>query len=184
MLTWLLMVLAGIAVVVGSWLVYVYHDGNFAEVVPGELYRSAQLSDKDLTRQIATNGIRSVLNLRGAEPKSEWYVAERDAALAAGVKHYDLRLASRKELSLKQFQDLMDIMENAPKPLLIHCHRGADRTGLAAALYLRHIERRPLEEAASQLSLRYGHFPWLGSKTAAMERSLYAAEEPPVRYQY
>ena len=42
---------------------------------------------------------------------------------------------------------------------------------LVAALYLAQIENRPVDEAAGQLSLIYGHFPYLTSKTGAMDRS-------------
>ncbi len=40
----------------------------------------------------------------------------------------------------------------------MHCKAGADRAGLAAALYLILHEGRPVAEAARQLSARYGHF--------------------------
>ena len=40
--------------------------------------------------------------------------------------------------------------------MLIHCKSGADRTGLAAGLWLL-LQGRPPEEAVAQLSLRWGH---------------------------
>ena len=51
---------------------------------------------------------------------------------------------------------------------------------LVAALYLAQIENRPVDEAAGQLSLIYGHFPYLTSKTGAMDRSFrdYVAANP------
>ena len=42
------------------------------------------------------------------------------------------------------------------EPALIHCKSGADRTGLAAGLWLM-AQGRPVEEALDQLSLRFGH---------------------------
>lgn len=50
----------------------------------------------------------------------------------------------------------------APKPLLIHCESGADRSGLAAALYLAAISGAGEEVAEEQLGLKYGHIsePW------------------------
>ena len=35
----------------------------------------------------------------------------------------------------------------------MHCKSGADRAGLASALWLLHVERRPVAEAMKQLSL-------------------------------
>jgi len=54
-------------------------------------------------------------------------------------------------------------MRDAPKPLLIHCKAGADRTGLASALYLGALEHQTRETAGWQLSILYGHIaiPWL-----------------------
>ena len=39
----------------------------------------------------------------------------------------------------------------------MHCKSGADRAGLASALYLMHVENKPVAEAKKQLSLRYLH---------------------------
>src|SRR5262249_28381673 len=52
-------------------------------------------------------------------------------------------------------------------PALVHCKSGADRAGFAAALYLLMVEKRPLDEAARQLSLLYGHFPF--AKTGILD---------------
>ncbi len=64
---------------------------------------------------------------------------------------------------------LVKLMKEAKKPLLIHCKAGADRTSLASALYLygTHDKQNPQEA----ISIVYGHFPWLGSKTKAMDES-------------
>ncbi len=48
-------------------------------------------------------------------------------------------------------------MRDAPKPLLIHCLAGADRTGLASALYVAGVEGRGELAAEWQLSIAYGH---------------------------
>jgi len=46
------------------------------------------------------------------------------------------------------------------RPVLFHCRSGADRTGLAAALYLMECEGEPLERAWGKgLSIVYGHVP-------------------------
>src|SRR5262249_29836647 len=42
-------------------------------------------------------------------------------------------------------------------PLLFHCRRGADRTGLASAMVLLLQTSTSLDEARRQLALRYGH---------------------------
>ena len=72
---------------------------------------------------------------------------------------------------------LVALMRDAPKPLLIHCRAGADRSGLAASLYLAAIDGAGEERAEAQLSFRFGHIgiPWL-SETYAMDETWEALE--------
>ena len=149
-----MLVLAALMLAVG-WFGGLYQSGNYHAVLPGELYRSAQLSGEELSDRIARDGIRSVLNLRGSNPGAAWYPPEVAAALAAGVAHYDLPLLSSQSLSRADAERLVALMRDAPKPLLVHCEGGADRTGLATALYLA-ATGHPLDQAAGQLSARYG----------------------------
>jgi uncharacterized protein (TIGR01244 family) len=130
---------------------------NFHETVPGELYRSAQLSPDDLTRYVKQYGIRTVINLRGANEKQVWYVREVEAAKASGVQHMDFRMSSHRDLTQDQASALIDMMRNAPKPILIHCRSGSDRTGLAAALYIAAVKKGTEFNSEWQMSLFYGH---------------------------
>ena len=66
--------------------------------------------------------------------------------------------------------DILNIIKRAIKPILIHCKAGADRTSLVTAVYIYSISHN-YKKAKQQLSLFYGHFPWLGSKTIAMDKS-------------
>jgi hypothetical protein len=59
----------------------------------------------------------------------------------------------------------------AEPALLVHCRNGADRSGLVSAIYLAEIQGVAVDEAIGQLSLYYGHFPWLISETGAMDES-------------
>lgn len=57
-----------------------------------------------------------------------------------------VRTIINRGITKKEARRLIQVMEQAPKPLLIHCGSGADRTGLAI--------RRTGEK---QLSIRYSH---------------------------
>ncbi len=166
--------LAGTAVVVAG-VVYlaIWHDDNFHAVDPGVVYRSAQMSGPHLREAIATQHLRAVLNLRGPNAGQAWYDDELAATRAAGVPHIDIALSARSELTPQQLAAVRTALETAPKPLLIHCNGGSDRTGLVSALYLLSRGAAP-EVADRQLALRYGHFPWLGSRSVAMDRTFAA----------
>jgi protein tyrosine phosphatase (PTP) superfamily phosphohydrolase (DUF442 family) len=137
---------------------YLQRSGNFHEVVAGEVYRSNQVTPAELAEYQANYGIRSVLNLRGAEPGAGWYDAEIKASAGLGLTHADFRMSANKDLSVLDARKLIALMRQLPKPLLVHCKRGADRTGLAMALYLGAISGVGADEAGGQLSVWFGHF--------------------------
>jgi len=91
-----------------------------------------------------------------------------------GIKHINFRMKAARELTNEQAFELIEVMRKAPKPLLIHCRAGADRTGLAAALYVAAISKGGEDAAEEQLSLRYGHlpaFPFFWTEAQAMYRT-------------
>lgn len=157
---------------IGGYLGYLQLSGNFHAVVENQLYRSAQPSAGELADYVHRYGIKTVLNLRGANPDTQWYKEEISASTLLGVTHADFRMSASRDLSAAEATTLERIMRELPKPLLIHCQAGADRSGLAAAIYLSRIEGADAETAGGQISLFYGHIglPALSS-TYAMDRS-------------
>ncbi len=145
--------------------------GNFHTVEAGRLYRSAQPDARELAAYAQTLGIKSVINLRGAHPGEQWYDEETAASDRLGLRHIDIALSARRELTPEQFSTLEAALREAPAPALVHCKSGADRTGLASALYALEVQHLPPEIAAGQLSWMYGHWPYLWSPSAAMDRS-------------
>jgi len=161
---------AAMAVAAVTWAGYLRVTGNFHEIVPGLFYRSAQLDAGALANAIQIYGIRTVINLRGRN-SDQWYADERRVSAQAGVRHIDFGLSSGGDLTDNQLDQLVTILKEAPQPVLVHCFAGADRSGLVSAAYQLVVGKLPPKEAASQLSFWYGHFPWLRSHTAAMDRS-------------
>ena len=127
---------------------------NMAEIVPG-VWRSNQPSPRRLARYKAM-GIKTIISLRGDAPHSHNLFEEeacRELGLELRVAGFQARKAPKREKLL----DLLDILETTERPFLMHCKSGADRAGLASALFLMHVEGRPVEEAAKQLSFRHLH---------------------------
>ncbi|PWW02269.1 protein tyrosine/serine phosphatase [Hoeflea marina] len=160
----------GVVLAVGLYLGLMQLSGNVHEVIPGELYRSGQLSGARIEQLSRTYGIRTVLNLRGRNPQMRWYRDETEAAARLGITHIDFPMSSREVLDIDRIHEVIALMRTSPKPILIHCMGGADRSGLASALYLGFVAERTEGEAGRQLSLYFGHFavPVL-SKAYAMD---------------
>lgn len=146
---------------------------NIHVVVPGTVFRSAQLSPQRLDALIATHHLNAVLNLRGPSPGAAWYDDEVATTARLGVRHIDFKLSAVREVPVPVAEQLVHLLEQLPMPLLIHCQAGADRTGLASALYRYAIVGTDADEAADQLSVLYGHVPFFRSGTAAMDRSFW-----------
>lgn len=169
---------ATIALSVSLYLFGIQYLGNFHEVVPGQLYRSNQPQTAQLDRYVKQYGIKTIVNLRGANPSQGWYRDETSESSRLGVTHIDFGMSANEQLSMERVDQLVSIMRDAPKPILIHCKAGADRSGLASALYLARVLGAGEEAAESQLSLRFGHLslPYL-SKAYAMDETWETVEQ-------
>lgn len=155
-----------------AWLGWLQASRNFHEVSPGLVFRAAQMDGQQLVRWRRDHGIESILNLRGRNDGADWYETERALADRLGIAHIDFALSASRDLTDAEVRNLLAVMRDAPKPMLIHCMGGADRTGIASALYVAGIEGRGEEAAETQLSLSYGHvgIPWV-SRAWAMDRT-------------
>jgi protein tyrosine/serine phosphatase len=155
---------------------FLHLTGNFNAVVPGEFYRSAQLTPAQLSEYVGAYKLRTVINLRGDNKGQPWYDAEVKESDHLGIVHVDFGMSARHELTRAQAIALIALMEKAAKPLLVHCKDGADRAGLASALYLAVVKQADSKVAEAQLSFRYGHISLPFIPEYAMERSFEALE--------
>lgn len=145
--------------IVVSRLWYLEEQGNFHAITPEVAYRSAQLDRDELEYYLNKFNIRSVINLRGQKESAQWFKEEVATCQDLGVRHYNLRLRADKRPSSQMIEELLRLYRTAPRPILIHCKAGADRSGLAAALWKVVIDKAPKTVAKAQLSIRYGHIP-------------------------
>jgi protein tyrosine phosphatase (PTP) superfamily phosphohydrolase (DUF442 family) len=153
----------------GAHAWYVTLGGNFHTVIPSRVYRSAQPSPARLSYLVRAYHIRTVINLRG-ECEEPWYGEEHARARELGVVVVDVGLWARAAPPPDQLRLLVEALDRAPGAVLVHCHSGGDRSGLAAALALLLGTDRAVTDARRQLSLFYGHNPF--GPGAAMDRVL------------
>jgi protein tyrosine phosphatase (PTP) superfamily phosphohydrolase (DUF442 family) len=151
--------LAGLALAAGAEAVHVTFGSNFHAVIPGRVYRSAQLSGHDLERLTRTYGIRTVVNLRGCSAPLAWYAEEVRATHRLDVAQEDISFSAGRLPSSHELRRLLQVFDRTEYPILLHCRQGADRTGLAAAFVVLLQTDAGLPEARQQLGLRYGHVP-------------------------
>ena len=124
-------------------------------VIPGTVYRSGQLPPASLSNAIKTLRIRSILNLRGASLGIPWYDQEQAVVRRLNIHYYNLPLNAYQRPTMTQIHQLIDIIQHAPKPLLIHCQSGADRSGFASAVALLAYQKDSFPIAKQQFSWRY-----------------------------
>lgn len=136
-------------------------QNNWGVVDPGRVYRSAQ-PDERLEARIAEYGIASILNLRGGSPRDDFYRDEVRTAGQRGLQFYDVPLSATRRPGRRELLAIVDVLDRARYPLLIHCKKGADRTGLAASLYYLMKRNEAPELAQRGFSLAHAHVPLLG----------------------
>jgi protein tyrosine phosphatase (PTP) superfamily phosphohydrolase (DUF442 family) len=142
---------------------HVFFSPRIDTVVEGRVYRSAQLSGDLLEKIIREKGIKAIINLRGKSNDSQWYADESEISEAYHVQLYDIGLSPHDLPEYNKLINILDILLKSEKPILIHCHRGIDRTGLVSALALAIEQDTSLPELKKQFSWRYWVLPFYRS---------------------
>jgi uncharacterized protein (TIGR01244 family) len=145
-------------------------------------WRAAQPLPHQL-RRVQAMGVRTIINLRG-NAATTTARQEQAACQRLGLGYVDFRLRSRDAPTREELHGLRRLFETVEHPVLLHCKSGADRAGLASAIYLHVVEGVPIEEARRQLSLRFGHVRHAdtGVLDAFFERYLEFAASQPIAF--
>jgi protein tyrosine phosphatase (PTP) superfamily phosphohydrolase (DUF442 family) len=146
-----------------SLLVRPLVSSNLGTVDPGRVIRAAQ-PIAQLPQIIKDHHLASILNLRGGSSRDRWYTSEVRTAQASGVAFFDFPLNATKRPTRSELLTLIDFFDHCKYPLLIHCKAGADRTGLASALYLMMQHNEPPREAIRAFTIYHGHIPLFGTE--------------------
>jgi tyrosine-protein phosphatase SIW14 len=105
---------------------------NFHTVTQGKLYRGGQPKAGGL-RKLSSLGVKTVINLRGDD---EHEADEEREAKSLGMRYFNVPLSLGGRPTKEQIARVLSLV-NAPEdqPVFVHCHRGADRTGVVVAVY-------------------------------------------------
>jgi len=135
---------------------------RFGVVVPGEVYRSGQISRYLIRGVIEQNQIGTIIDLNGPEPSiAADQQAEAEVSESMHVRHYRFPLRGNGTGKIERYADAITTLTNSQHggvPVLVHCASGTQRTG-ACVVFYRLLVRKERPEAAYQELLRYGWDP-------------------------
>jgi len=102
--------------------------------------------------------IRTVINLRGEHRDALWYQREVQACAQNGVAHHDLKWSMLRIPDPESLSALVNLIETAEKPVLVHCQAGVHRAGTASAVY-QLMDGGSLEDAGGEFGLFFMKAP-------------------------
>lgn len=161
-LIWIASIKLTLLAAFGIWYLlahFVYF--NLHEVVPGQVYRSAQPSPAFLQHMAAEKGIRSVLKFNRTK-ESDWSRAESDKAERLGLDFHFLPMGVAELPSRQDLLAMIEVVRDARRPLLIHCKTGADRSGVASVLADMAAGGTFVEARQRQIGLKFLHTGHIG----------------------
>jgi protein tyrosine/serine phosphatase len=95
--------------------------------VSDTLYRSGQPSAEGM-RNLKAEGIKTIINLRS-------FHSDRDEIGDTGLAYEHIHMKASHPEEEEAVRFLQIVTNSKSKPVLVHCQRGADRTGTMCALY-------------------------------------------------
>jgi protein tyrosine/serine phosphatase len=122
---------------------------NFHDIEPG-LSRSGRPQPGDFT--FVKSIFKTVLSLEGLEEDLKEEELDPVKVLSFPISPFEIYLLG---VSQKKLGHILDAIERAPKPLLVHCQHGEDRTGLVIAAW--RVRHGWTKQAAKQEADRLGY---------------------------
>lgn len=159
---WIITLLCLVVTAGGIWW-HIAINSRFHTVIDGKIYRSAQLTVSQLEKIIRQYKIKTIVSLLGPEIGNNWYDNQKNVAEKNQIEMINIGFGSHVLPQQARLKELINNLLAVEKPALIHCYRGADRSGMASAIVLILFQEAELETAKRQFSWRYGVVPYTDS---------------------
>lgn len=133
---------------------YEYYPKRWGVVVPGEIYRSGQLTPPMLDKMLKKHGINTVIDMQLNDIHDVNQQAEVQYAAEHGLTHHRFGLAGDGTGDVNSYVGaLATILEcqKAGEPVLVHCAAGSQRTGGVVAFYRLLIEKADPKDVWAEL---------------------------------
>jgi protein tyrosine/serine phosphatase len=143
----------------GAWLWQAQlHDWLFPKrwgvVVPGQIYRSGQISPSIIKHTLESHNIKVIVDLNADKRNNETQAAEAKAANELGIERRIYPLAGDGTGDIHQYAEAIARMDKAVhdgQPVLVHCAAGTQRTGGVIAAYRLLVKRDPPADVLAEL---------------------------------
>ncbi|MGE3805408.1 MAG: dual specificity protein phosphatase family protein [Gemmataceae bacterium] len=175
-LRWYLGIGIALMIFVTPYFYYRYtytYAKRLRSVVPGQVYRSGQMTAAGFAEAIETLGIRTVINLQDEYPDPDvdldflgtGTIKESAMCRQLGARYVMIRpdllprneVPTRHPVAIDQFLEVMD--DPASYPVLIHCRAGLHRTGCLCAVYRMEYQGWSPQHALDEMQqLGFGRF--------------------------
>lgn len=142
------------------------------------LYRGAQPLEGGM-RRLAALGIKTVINLRGADEGTR---AEEEDARAAGLNYFNVPMGGLSRPTDEQVEKVLAVI-NDPRnwPVFVHCNHGKDRTGVIIACY--RISREGWTSERAKAEAKHYGMSWVQVRMKSYIKDYYDKQKsaPPGR---
>ena len=130
---------------------------NFGQVTPA-LYRGAQPTAEGFPA-LKKLGVEIVINFRDERGKIE---SERRAVESLGLRYSSIPFSTSHDPTSEQVAEFLEIVRaNPQRKIFVHCHLGADRSGVMVAVYRMAAENWTPQQALKEMrAYHYHHFWW------------------------
>lgn len=147
-----------------AWLYAMLVEHNFTNLVrfnfhrvSAEAFRSSQPTMWQLRRMVRKHGIKTIINLKGANDNSAYWAFEREQSAKLGVSLVDVSIASRSLPTHERIARAREVFDSVEYPIWMHCKAGADRVGIYSTLYQYFRLGIPIEQTDQLRLWPYGH---------------------------